>query len=139
MNKLPGGMFAGALGIAGDCTMLSGLDGMLFPFIASHSLEERRDPVNVVLVAPVDTSNGLRDATRIGDTRSVAFFGAAPHGGASRHVVSAVARAVPAEVDVSAATCTKKPAKTPRTLRPTTIYIRTTASSAPCSSRASAQ
>ena len=93
MNKLPGGMFAGALGIAGDCTMLSGLDGMLFPFIASHSLEERRDPVNVVLVAPVDTSNGLRDATRIGDTRSVAFFGAAPHGGASRHVVSAVARA----------------------------------------------
>ena len=93
MNKLPGGMFAGAPGIAGDCTMLSGLDGMLFPFIASHSLEERRDPVNVVLVAPVDTSNGLRDATRIGDTRSVAFFGAAPHGGASRHVVSAVARA----------------------------------------------
>ena len=40
----------------------------------------------------------------------------------------AVARAVLDEVDVSAATCTKKPAKTHRTLRPTTIYIRTTAS-----------
>ena len=42
--------------------MLSGLVGMLYQLMASHSLEERRDPVNFVLVAPVGTSNGLRDS-----------------------------------------------------------------------------